>query len=53
MFSVGVIFNILLTGETLFPGKKFNDVLKKNKLCEINLTGQQYDFMDVYTKDLL
>lgn len=33
MFSVGVIFHILLTQEAVFPGKKFNEVLKKNKAC--------------------
>lgn len=31
MFSIGVIFHILLTGEAVFPGKKFNEVLKKKQ----------------------
>lgn len=43
MFSVGVIFHILLTGEAVFPGKKFNDVLKKNKLCEVDLNQKLYE----------
>jgi len=43
MFSVGVIFHILLTGEAVFRGKKFNDVLKKNKACEIDLTGPLFE----------
>jgi serine/threonine protein kinase len=33
VFSIGVIFHILLTGESVFVGKKFNEVLKKNKVC--------------------
>ena len=31
VFSIGCIFHILLMGESIFPGKKFNEVLKKNK----------------------
>lgn len=53
MFSVGVIFHILLTGETVFPGNKFNEVLKKNKECNIKLTGIAYEFVSVEAKDLL
>lgn len=53
MFSVGVIFHILLTGEAVFPGKKFNEVLKKNKACNINLQGSLYEFISIHAKDLL
>lgn len=53
MFSVGVIFHILLTGDSVFPGKKFNDVLKKNKDCNINLSHNKYDNLDNEIKDLL
>lgn len=53
MFSIGVIFHILLIGEALFPGKKFNDVLKKNKACKVNLDDALYELLDPLTKDLL
>jgi len=53
MFSVGVVFNILLTGDAVFPGKKFNEVLKKNKDCKINLNGPSYEFLSPEAKDLL
>lgn len=47
MFSVGVIFHILLTGEAVFPGKKFNEVLKKNKECEIDFEKKEYENLSV------
>ncbi len=47
MFSVGVIFHNLLTGEAVFPGKKFNDVLKKNKACEIDFSKKEYDNLSI------
>lgn len=53
MFSVGVIFHILLTGEAVFPGKKFNEVLKKNKQCQINFNSELYDSLSPESKDLL
>ena len=45
MFSVGVIFHILLTGEGVFPGKQFNEVLKLNKACVIDWNHYKYDFL--------
>jgi hypothetical protein len=53
VFSAGVIFHILLVGEAVFPGNKFNEVLKKNKLCEINLEKKEYENLSVHSKDLL
>lgn len=53
VFSVGVIFHILLTGDSVFPGKKFNEVLKKNKECVISLEGPAYEFISKEAKDLM
>jgi calcium-dependent protein kinase len=36
VFSAGVIFHILLIGYSIFPGKKYNDVLAQNRNCEFN-----------------
>lgn len=35
VFSVGVIFHLLLMGEGVFPGKGHLELLKKNKECDI------------------
>lgn len=40
-------------GEAVFPGKKFNDVLKKNKACEIDLEKPEYENLSLQAKDLL
>jgi hypothetical protein len=53
MFSLGVILHILVLGEAIFIGKKFNDVLKKNKACEINWNRKEYDNLSVHCKNLL
>jgi serine/threonine protein kinase len=36
MFSLGVIFHILLLGKSPFPGKTYNEVLSQNRGCNIN-----------------
>ena len=42
-----------LTGEALFPGKKFNDVLRKNKACKFNIDSETYDNVDPLARNLL
>ena len=46
IFSAGVIFHILLFGEGLFKGESHSEILKLNKICEINLTLKIYDTID-------
>ncbi|EAS07867.2 Serine/Threonine kinase domain protein (macronuclear) [Tetrahymena thermophila SB210] len=53
LFSIGVIFHILLTGKTVFPGNKFSQVLEKNKLCQIQLSGARYEQISQEALDLL
>ncbi|EGR32081.1 protein kinase domain protein [Ichthyophthirius multifiliis] len=53
MFSIGIIFHILLTGEAVFLGKKFNDVLKKNKDCIIDFNKPIYENLSQDCKNLL
>ena len=36
VFSMGVIFYIMLTGKSPFDGKSFQDILNQNKLCKID-----------------
>lgn len=53
LFSIGVVFHILLTGRSVFPGKKFSQVLQSNKECKIDLKGQKYDDLNRDAIDLL
>lgn len=36
MFSVGVIFHILLLGKSPFDGKSYDEVYTQNKACKFN-----------------
>ncbi len=40
-------------GESVFTGQKFNEVLRKNKLCEIDFEKKEYDNLSYFAKDLL
>lgn len=42
MFSVGIIFHYLLLGCSVFPGKKYNDILSQNRLCDFNFDRDMY-----------
>ena len=45
VFSAGVIFHLLLTGDTLFKGNKFEVVLKNNKECDLDFNRPQYELI--------
>ena len=53
IFSAGVIFHILLTGESLFVGKGHHELLRLNKVCEINQSHSRYNRLEKDQKDLL
>lgn len=42
VFSVGLIFHILLMGRSIFPGKTYNDVLVQNRACDFHLDSVEY-----------
>jgi len=42
MFSLGIIFHILLIGKSLFSGKTYNDILTQNRQSNIKLEGPEY-----------
>ena len=42
IFSVGVIFHILTTGKSPFPGKEADEVLQQNRICKINYDDPIY-----------
>ncbi|EGR29001.1 protein kinase domain protein [Ichthyophthirius multifiliis] len=53
LFSIGVILHILLTGKSVFPGKKFSQVLELNKQCQIKFEGKLYEQINKDSMDLL
>ena len=53
IFSLGLIFYILLTGKPAFPGKSYNDVLLKNRKCEIIMEGKLFHNVPSNSRDLL
>ena len=53
LFSLGLIFHVLLLGVSAFPGKTYSDVLKQNRESNIPLEGPDYDALDRGAYDLL
>ena len=52
MFSVGVIFYIILTGRPLFKGNTPDEILEKNTKCEYTLSDRQWESISETAKDL-
>jgi serine/threonine protein kinase len=42
LFSVGVIFHLLVLRKSPFPGREYDDVLAQNRSCKFNFEGQDY-----------
>lgn len=42
MFSIGLIFHILIFGKSIFPGRTYNEVLSQNRACSFNLDVAPY-----------
>jgi serine/threonine protein kinase len=40
IFSLGLIFHLLLFGQSVFKGKSYNEVLKENKNCNFCLESE-------------
>ena len=53
VFSVGLIFHILLMGKSVFPGRSYNDVLKQNRACDFNLDHYNYNIISREAHSLL
>ena len=53
MFSIGLIFHLLLMGRSAFPGKNYDEVLSQNRASNINLKGEEYKKFSTETIDLL
>lgn len=53
VFSVGVIFHILLVKRPLFEGRKFEEVYENNRKMRFNLNSAIYQKVDPEAMDLL
>ncbi len=54
MFSLGLIFHILLLGFSAFPGKTYNAVLAENRASNFSFEGkEQYQKLDHHAYDLM
>ena len=53
VYSAGIIFHILLLGESPFGGKNYNEVLSKNKAAFINFNHKDYSMISSKALDLL
>jgi len=50
---MSLLFRFRLTGDPVFPGKKFHEVLQRNRDCEIDFEKKVYRTLTDETKDLL
>ena len=53
IFSLGIIFHLLVFGKSIFKGKTYNEVLNENRLCFFDLDSAEYENVDDLTMDLL
>ncbi len=53
MFSLGLIFHLLLLGRSVFKGKTYNEILNENRSCNFDLNDALYEKFDELTMDLL
>lgn len=53
VFSLGLIFHILLLGKTPFNGKNYNEILAQNRASNISFEGTEYLKLPLPAYDLL
>jgi len=53
IFSLGLIFHLLLFGKSVFKGKTYSEVLAENRACNFNLDAPEYESVDPLVMDLL
>ena len=53
IFSLGLIFHLLVFGKSVFKGKTYNDVLQENRSCGFKLEGEEYEKLDKFVLDLM
>jgi calcium-dependent protein kinase len=53
IFSLGLIFHILLLGVSAFPGRTYNEVLAQNRASNITFEAEEYKRLDPVALSLL
>ncbi len=53
VFSAGLIFHYLLLGHSIFPGKKYNEILSQNRACDFDFNQSKYRDLNPQAFDLL
>jgi calcium-dependent protein kinase len=53
IYSLGLIFHILLFGKSAFPGTTYNEVLAQNRAAYIDYTKEEYNNVGTDAFDLL
>ena len=53
IYSLGLIFHILLFGKSAFPGTTYNEVLSQNRAANIDLSGKKKKKIGEEALDLL
>lgn len=53
IFSAGVILAVLLTGRPVFRGYNLNEILLKNKKCEVEFPAKYWSKISDKAKDLV
>jgi len=53
VFSAGLIFHYLMFGQSIFPGKKYNEILNQNRACDFDFTQEKYNDISPIALDLM
>ena len=53
MFSIGCIFHLLMTNNPVFPGTKYEEVYKKNKMLEFDIKTNKINNLSPYALNIL
>jgi len=53
VFSAGLIFHYLLFGQSIFNGKKYQEILLENKACSFDFEKDMYKNLSFLSLDLL
>jgi serine/threonine protein kinase len=43
VYSLGLVFHILLTGKPGFPGRSYNTIVQQNKEAKVNFKSSYFD----------
>lgn len=53
IFSLGLIFHLMVFGKSVFKGRTYNEVLAENRACNFKFTTVEYERADREIMDLL